>query len=493
MLDQALDVAGSLNQLQNFTLSDEPLGFGPPVSGQTGAAANITAFATPDLTITGLTGMTAQSVGNFLTLSGAANAGNNGTFLITSYISANSVTVSNVSGVAPDANNGAITWTERSNYTLEADLNYTRTDRRLIKGTTNWHDPIPTYQRPTAIGTLVPANLSNIAGKTTDAQGFIFPRGFRAASVLPGDGYITITSVGNLKHSDAIDKTGVPCYDAAPYSADANACYVLITNPLNDNQLTVLGGPQDGYVIYGLTRNGASTSPDSVEIQFMAVPHGTDLVYGTPYTWDGYLPTTVDLTYGYFKRLDQADEYSFRRIEILGVTSDADLRNDVDNLQTATGIPDTYTNLNGLLSNIGAYYAFYNLPDATPSVIEALNTLNAQIGNRTYTGAILTNGQTISQSLQALASYIAGGVITRTIERLNAAIPANTTHTLPGGLTYTLDGTGNGKNLWLFTRGLLRHPGSIASGNDYLETSTTQVTFLTRLNNGDIIDYFTKA
>ena len=56
-------------------------------------------------------------------------------------------------------------WTERNPYSLQDDLNYERTDRAAIKGV-GYDAPIPTYQRPTAVGTNVPANLSNIATKT---------------------------------------------------------------------------------------------------------------------------------------------------------------------------------------------------------------------------------------------------------------------------------------------------------------------------------------
>mgnify|MGYP001770874897 CR=1 FL=1 len=493
-LDQALDIAGSLTTSQNFTLADEALGYGPALSGQTGAAASITTFSSPYLTFTGLTGMTANSVGNFLTVSGAASSGNNGTFLISQYISATSVVVINASGVAFDANNGSITWTERYTYRLEDDINYIRTDRKLIKGTSNWYDEVPLYQRPTAIGTNVPANLANIAGKTTDAQGFIFPRGFRAQAVANNNTFVTLSSPGNLKHSDAVDKTGVPCFDTAPYAGDHNACYALITNPVNDQQFTVIGGPNDGYVIFGRTRSGSSTSPNSIEVEFRAVPHGTDISSSVPFTWNtSYLPTSIDITYGYFTRLDQADEYSFRRLEILGVTSDADLRLDMDQMQQIVGTPDGATSLNTLLTNTTNYFPFVNLPDATPSVVEALNTLNAQIGNRNYTGPYLVNGQTITASLQALSNAISGAGVTRYIERLSADLPANTAHTLPGAATYTPDGTFNGRNLWLFSRGLLRHPGVVSQGNDYAETSTTSVTFYSKHKSGDIIDYFVKS
>lgn len=88
----------------------------------------------------------------------------------------------------------------------------------------------------------------------------------------------------------------------------------------------------------------------------------------------------------------------------------------------------------GHLTNTGNYFPFVNLPDVTPSVVEALNTLNAQIGNRDYTGAVLTDGQTITASLQALSNAITASSVVRTIERLSGDVSANVSHTLPGVL-----------------------------------------------------------
>lgn len=84
----------------------------------TAGAASIAAAAPGFFTLTGLAGMTALSVGGFLTLSGAGYAGNNGTFRISAFISAASVEISNPFGVAPDPNNGAITWTKPSAFIL---------------------------------------------------------------------------------------------------------------------------------------------------------------------------------------------------------------------------------------------------------------------------------------------------------------------------------------------------------------------------------------
>ncbi len=490
-LDQAIDIAGSLTQISTKTLTDETSGLGQPVSGQSGSAASVSAFAGGVATITGLTGMTTQSVARFLTLSGAASGGNNGTFLIVAYNSATSVDISNSAGVAGDGNNGSISWIEREPYSLEDDLNFERTDRAAIKGVA-YDAAIPTYDRPTAVGTLVPANLTNIADKTLDAHAWVVNRKFAGISVNTSDGYVTITSAGALKHADAVDRTGVPINDGADAGAH-EATYVEIADGYDEAALEVLGGVFAGHRIFGRTRAGTTgTSPNSVEIEFRSVSKDADISTSVPYTWEAGQSSTIVAFYGYRERADQLTETAFRTILTNGIIGDADLRQDVIDIRTVIGVPDDTTDLSNQLTNQTAYYPFNDLPDATPSVVEALNTLNEQIGDRDYTSPYLTDGYTITQSLEELAAAITAGaqVITRVIERLSAPITPNTAHTLPGGNSYTLDGTNNGQGLWVFWRGILRHPGPVSGGNDYDETTTTSITPYTALAAGNIIDYF---
>lgn len=491
-LDQSLDILGSFTQSGTRTLTDETSGFGAALSGQTGSTATVSAFAGGVATLTGLTGMSADSVGNFLTVSGAGTAGNNGTFMIVAYHSATSVDISNSAGAASDGNNGAIAWTERHPYTLNDDLDFERSDRQAIKGV-NYDQPVPVYQRPTAVGTNVPANLANIAGKTTDAKGFVINRKFSAQTVAATDTVLTISSAGNLKHADAVNKTGVPCFDVAPYTGNWAACYVEILRPEDGTQMQVQSGAHAGEKIIGITQAGASTSPDSVEVKLYSVDYGGDISTATAYTWEAGQPTSVDLFYGYFTRLDQMDENDLRSVSTLGVEENGNLRQDINDVQGTIGMLDGETNLSTHLTNTGNYYVFTNLPDATPSVVEALNTINAQIGNRDYTGTLLTDGQTISQSLQSLSDAVASSSAIRYIERLSSAISPNTAHSLPGGATYTLDGTGNGRNMWVYIRGLLRDPGSVITGDDYAETSSTSITPFSGLRSGDHINYIILA
>ena len=478
-LDQVLDIQGSSFWSDTKVLSDETGGLGEALAGQTGNGAIIGAAGA----ISGLTGMTANSVGNFITFAGATTPANNGTFLVIAFTSATEVTISNPAGVAGDT---GVTWTERATYCLNDDLNFQRTDRANIKGVA-FDAALPTYERPTAIGTPIPANLANIAGHTTDAQGFIINRKFNNATVAATDTLVTLSSVGDFKHADAVDKTGVPVFDAAPYAGNFGACYVEVLR--NDGtQILVQAGGHAGEKVFGVTNAGDSTSPDSVEVLFYSVPLGGDVSSdSTAYTWEAGQPTSVDLFYGYFSRLDQLDESALRTISSLGVEESGSLRQDVTNLWSAVGVSDGDTSLGGLTNTTGSF-PFVELP-VSPSVTSALNTLNEQIGNRAYTGTYLTTGETIAASLQALSNAVAAGNSIRYIERLGADVNANTAHTLPGSATYTIDGANNGRNLWVFTRGVLRDPGTVANGNDYEETSSTSVTFYTKQRAGDHINY----
>jgi hypothetical protein len=416
-LSQALDIAGSLSVSSSLTLADEASGLGSRVSGQTGAAASITTVATGVATLTGLTGMTANSVGNFLTISGAASGGNNGTFLIVEYVGATSIKVANTSAVASDANNGAISWIERYPYSLQDDLNFARTDRAAIKGVA-YSAAIPTYQRPSAVGTSVPANLSNIAGKTTDAMSLIVTKKFAGVSITATNTSATLTDTGNMKHADATDKRGIPTFDAGPDSASHENTYVEIINPATGEPVEVLSGGDAGKRVYGRTIATGATSPNSVVVAFRAVAIGAALSTSVSYAWEAAQPASVDMYYGWRYRLDEIDENALRTTMVNGLQGDADLRNDVDDLQAIIGSTDETTSLASLLTNTGNWYPFSDLPDGTPSVVEALNTLNSQIGDRSYTGSILVDGETVTASLQSLSNAIGSSTITRTIERL---------------------------------------------------------------------------
>jgi len=93
-------------------------------TGTSGSAASLVTGATVTgaIRITGVTGL-GSSLGNFLTITGAATAANNSPtntpYKIVKVNSATDVEIYNPNGVVSDANNGAISWTERNNFTFD--------------------------------------------------------------------------------------------------------------------------------------------------------------------------------------------------------------------------------------------------------------------------------------------------------------------------------------------------------------------------------------
>lgn len=74
--------------------------------GGSGVAGVVSGFAT----LTGLAGMTAANIQDYITITGAASGANNGTFQIVDVLSASSIIIANTAAVSPDVNDGAIAW-----------------------------------------------------------------------------------------------------------------------------------------------------------------------------------------------------------------------------------------------------------------------------------------------------------------------------------------------------------------------------------------------
>lgn len=319
-LSQRKDIAGSRNQTSSLNIADEPNKLGQPISGQSGSSANILGSA-PDMIITGLSGMTEASSCKYLTLSGSNSLNNNGTFLITEVLSSTSVIVENPFGISIDANNGSISWVERNPYSLEDDLNYQRSDRANIKGV-DYFEEIPKYVRPEDQTTEVSVNLANIAGKTTDAKTFIDNIKYYSVSANSGDSFLTLSAPGELKHADNINIIGIPINDGYD-SGNHEATFVsILSGDGYETELSVLesqGAAQAGWRIFGRTRAGSSSSPNSVEIELRAVEPGQPLSTSVPYIWEGQANLT-NVIIGNRTSLNNLNESSFRKTLLFGTT-----------------------------------------------------------------------------------------------------------------------------------------------------------------------------
>lgn len=306
-LNPELDVSGSTTKDSTKTLSDESNSLGDLI--QSGSTATISSVSGSNITITGLSGLTNLSEGRFLRITNAINSQNNGEFLISSIISSSSCIIINSNITLPEANSGSLLWEERDPYTLTDDINFIRTDRANIKGTT-YDANIPTYQRPDATTTNIPANLSNISGKTTDAKALTyFKKTYR--NISSGNSFITLSITGELPHASTIDTTGIPLYDIAD-SLDSSL--VILLDGYTNQQLTVQSGIHVNENIIGFTRAGSSTSPNSVEIEFRSVALNAPLSSSTSYTWESSQSTYVNICYSYRERIDLLDENAFKNI-----------------------------------------------------------------------------------------------------------------------------------------------------------------------------------
>lgn len=316
-VSQETDVRGSEHPRSDLNIADEQRRLGVPV-GPIGNTASIISIDGNQLTIVGLSGMTSNSEGHDIRFSNCAVAGNNGLFSVVEFISPSSVVIVNGAGAAPDGNNGNIIWEERYPYSLEADLNYERSDRKGIKGV-DYYQTVAPYQRPDAVGTNVPTNLTNISGKTADALAYLGNRELFGQTVLAGQSKIIVSDPGQLKHVDPINTLGIPCFDQAPYTGDFNSCFVKVLDGYETGvEMLVLSGTHGGERIFGVSNNGLSVSPDTIEIVFYSCPLWADItVDSTPYTWESGQPNIINLVYGYNERSDQYDTDIFRLPVIL--------------------------------------------------------------------------------------------------------------------------------------------------------------------------------
>lgn len=92
------------------------------VAGLVGSAASIASVTLGVVTVTGLSGMTPLSVGWTLNIFSAASAANNGSFVITEYVSSTSVRYVNSVAVFPDANSGSILWSSLASFIDATDV-----------------------------------------------------------------------------------------------------------------------------------------------------------------------------------------------------------------------------------------------------------------------------------------------------------------------------------------------------------------------------------
>ncbi len=177
------------------------------------------------------------------------------------------------------------------------------------------------YQRADAIDIDLQTDFENISNKTLDAKVQITDQKLSGITVPVGSNYISITDVGNLRHSTMTNLTGVPLFDNFAYTGDYRSCYVEIVNRSRSSSIESLS--DSSKRIFGLTREGSSVSPNSIEIEFRIVTRGEELSTSTPYTWETGQIDTVDMYYGFGVRKDLLDPATERFILSEGIVGNS--------------------------------------------------------------------------------------------------------------------------------------------------------------------------
>ena len=197
-------------------------------TGNTGAAASVSSVTNGVATLTGLTGFASGTAGQrWITISGAASGGNNGTFKILSYISATSVTIRNPSAVAGDANNGAISWTE--NIPLSDTNTIAASAWIVMQGPSILKIPIPTLaQDGYQVNIFGNNQTGTVARIGTVNNGVVTVTGLTNMTVGSVGNILVISGAANPSNNGSfvintyLSPTSVTVYNSSAVPTDAN-------------------------------------------------------------------------------------------------------------------------------------------------------------------------------------------------------------------------------------------------------------------------------
>jgi hypothetical protein len=398
---------------------------------------------------------------------------------------------------------------------LEEDTNVIRTLMKQIKGTTDWYSSLPTYTDPKATGTPKDASLTNLSGKTLDAQTIIIA----VTDDNSGSGYtVSGTSTGVLltpvttNYADSIDKTGLPIFNSVANSGsyldeggNDNICRIDVVNSTDDSEFVT----NDGHIVYAKFHDGADFSGSGENTDVYARFYANDATIDFS-SVSGTI-TNVYFVYPRRKVLSDMQEHEWLRTDFVSSwEGDVELVEDIQNLWSYTGSSNGVSSTAGSWSNATGNYVFSSDP---ADIFTAADLLNTGIGNRTFSeDNYISDGSTITAALDALdtnlkdiADSVEAGVGDKYVESVASEISKNVAHTIPAGITggYTPDSTAGreGKNMDVFVDGQLLAASTGDAGanadRDYKEethgvSGATTITFLFDIQAGRNITYIVR-
>lgn len=389
---------------------------------------------------------------------------------------------------------------------LEEDTNVLRTLLKQIKfdsssSNANWFDELDPYFDPTTTDSGNTATkettLANMSGHTLDAKTIIVAVSDDHAaagwSVSESDaGFVFPVST---RYATVDNRMGLPIFASISGSyydmdGDDNVCRVDLINMDTDSEIV----DGSGNIIYGKLHDGVDFGGDGdgtdAYIKFYANDAAATMVSGV---------SALAIVYPQRKRLTDMQEYEWLRTDFISSwEGDIELIEDIQNLWSYTGAINDTTDPSW--DNTSANYILASDPT---DLTTAINLLNTEIGDRTYTaGNYITTGEDIADSLDALdvqlktlADNIDSGVAEKYIESVAVQINRNVEHPLPNSLVYTPDATAGqeGSNMDVYIDGQLLAADTGAAGanadRDYGETTASGVTFRFDVQVGRNITY----
>ena len=374
-----------------------------------------------------------------------------------------------------------------SDSVLEHDLNVLRTLMKQLKGTDDWFSSPPTVFDPenTDAGHTEnnEATLSTIAGNTLDAKTIITAindsnsgNGF---SITPGDeGFLFLTT---LDYSVPADRRGLPIFESTTNSGsyqDEGEQDRVVGIDLINMETGAEFRDASGDIIFAKFHDGADYS---------GTGNGTDVYVkfyteAGPYaTVSGTDPNSIMMVYPKRKVMIEVEEHEWIRTDFVSSwEGDEIIVGQVNDLWSYTGASDNERDPDWA-SVIGMPIVYDQ-----SSLKEALDALNDEFGDTTYSGTYISDGQSITGSLDnldssmfALSQTVTDGIAEKHVAVAVSGIAAGTSYQLPVGVSYTPSSMG--VNMDVFLDGLLLAASSGEGGanadKDYAEISPAHVAF----------------
>lgn len=448
--------------------------------------------------ITPTTSATTDNVGKFFVVESGADAG---TYLITGVDTADYLV--EASGQASPAFSGStgINGTIYDYPNLEDDLNYSRTDRKLIKGTTNHDDAVPTYDDPSDTNNKISSNLLHLS--TRHAGSLLVKNSISDNN--GGGGYLLATGNEGIRvvlstlYTTATRLTGLPTLDG-PGSPDATNYKLNLVEICDMDGVTLSN--QNGDEIWGRLIDGGGTTAGSLTLLGgSSTGEGTDVVVqfftgdkggvGTPYTMTASENgKAVQLKFWEMRKRDSLSRDDTPENVGSGRTihsGNAEHGDDIRDSQEYSGGGDNVTS--PVITNSSNFYPFSSnnsngvANPADTNLTEMANVLNNVNGNMSFTALAQQvtggNGDTLdwTEIVENMSIFtLQGGAIKVVRFRNSVPLPAESIITIPGNISYkpNVDTEASGlagQYLKWETGPLNLHPDASDVLHDYAEVS----------------------